>query len=107
MSTLGELITAISNRLLDQNGVAVSSSSITEAINDSIKYYKHKTFYFNQEFTTFTVASGSSTLASFPTDFLAFGKGGMAIQYSQQKWPLRVVTPSEFDLEDIEGTGPP
>lgn len=92
MSTFGEMQTYISKRLIDPSGTAVSASDVNYAINESIRYWKFRRFWFNEVADTTTLTANSAAFP-YPTDFLvpAIQDGGFVIEFGNIRYPLAKV----------------
>lgn len=90
--------TYISERLLDPNGTAVSTSSVAAAINDALRYWKYKRFWFNTASEDLTLTQ-SDPLMPLPDDFLVeIGlNDGFVIAYGSMRWPLIKKNPRDYD----------
>ena len=107
MATLSELQTKIAARLLDTSNTVVSLTQITAQINDTIKTWKYKRFWFNEASGNITLTAASATLTP-PSDFLIeIPKNGFTINYGNVKWPITKVSPLRYDDEDAQGNGLP
>lgn len=107
MSTLAELRTRISKRLLDKNNVAVSTSDVDLAINDAVDYWKQRRFWFNETSTT-VVLTIDDPVIPMPADFLfEITTGGFIIDYAQTRWKLTKVNLASYELNNTEGKGLP
>lgn len=98
MATFGQIRTAVSKRLLDPNGVAVSVSNVDEAINDAISYWKFRRFWFNEGYSTTILTPQDGTFA-LPNDFLvpATKDDGLNIEYSNNRYPLAKISQPQYD----------
>lgn len=98
MANLGEIQTYISKRLIDTNGTAVSAQDIITAINESIRYWKYRRFWFNEVEDTTTLTEGSADFP-YPDDFLvpAVKDGGFAIEYGNIRYPMTKVDKITYD----------
>lgn len=98
MSTFSQMKVYVSARLLDPDNTAVSVASVGDAINDAIKYWKFRRFWFNEVSDTATMTAGSSAFP-YPSDFLvpATQDDGFNIQYSSVRYPLQKITQGNFD----------
>lgn len=120
--TFGSIKTKISRKLIDAAQTAISDSGVGDALNDALRYWKQKRFWFNegQGFLTMDVndpyilGPGNSAPAgypgapSLPADFLyEFEKDGFVISYSKLFYRFRKVPPGEFDSANIQGQGIP
>ena len=109
MPTFATLKSNVAKRLLDASNVAVSEADVGTAINDAIKYYKYKRFWFNEfkEDVTLTASSRTVPQPSTATMLLPFQKGGLTITYSDIKYTLQKVTTGEYDNVDNGSLGIP
>jgi len=98
MATLSEMQVYISKRLLDPNNTVVSLSDITEAINDSINYWKKRRFWFNEVSDTATILNQDPSFP-YPADFLvpATGDNGFNIHYGNMRYPLVKISQGQYD----------
>jgi hypothetical protein len=100
MATFGEMQTYVSARLLDVNNIAVSASSVAGAINDAMRYWKYRRFWFNTADTTVTLVAEDPTIyLDSVTDFLVEMPmdDGFVIEYSGMRYPLQKRNPRDFD----------
>lgn len=98
MSTFAEMKTAVSERLLDPNNTSVSSANVGRAINDAIRYWKFRRFWFNQEFVSDNLTTGDTTIP-LPADFLVEVpmNDGFVIEYSGMRYPLIKKNTRDYD----------
>lgn len=98
MATFGDIQTAVSKRILDANNTAVSLSDVASSINDAIRYWKYRRFWFNEanDVGTLTAYSGAFP---YPSDFLvpATKDDGFFIQYGSIRYPLTKISQGEYD----------
>lgn len=109
MATFGELQIAVSKRLQDASNQAVALSDVASSINDSIRYWKFRRFWFNDKNTTLTMTARLSTVP-LPSDFLvnSIQDDGLNIQYSGSTYPLTKVSIEQFDSRFLDnGYGMP
>lgn len=104
MATFGEMQAYVSARLLDPNNTAVSSSSVAAALNDALRYWKIRRFWFNTASEDLTLTQGDP-LIPLPDDFLVElpMNDGFVIAYGEMRWPLIKKNPREYD--DVYLTG--
>lgn len=114
MATLGGMTTDIARRLYDDNNTAVSRADIQTAINDSIRFYKNRNFFFNNEVTTINMLNddnnfiGGNVLQNMPSDVLyLLEDSGMFITYNQSRYLMQKVQPWEYDWTNYESQGIP
>ena len=108
MATLGATKTAIARRLLDDSNTAITLVEIATAINEAIRHWKHKRFWFNTTSGTVSLAAADTTI-TLPSDFL-IDVPRNALTITQNGFPYRVrkVSPVIFDLYmNTETTGRP
>lgn len=98
MATFAELQSAVSERLLDPSGTAVSPANVAASINDSIAYWKFRRFWFNEGVFTSTLTQQDPILP-LPSDFLvpAFDDGAVTIEYSAMRYPLNKISNQTFN----------
>lgn len=98
MATLGEIQAYVSKRLIDPDAVAVSAEDIYTSVNESIRYWKLRRFWFNEVNDTATLTAGSASFP-YPSDFLVPAKktDGFAIEYGGIRYPLEKVTKQVYD----------
>jgi hypothetical protein len=109
MATFGAMQTYISARLLDPNNTAVPASSVAAAINDAIRYWKYRRFWFNTASEDLTLTQGDP-LMPLPDDFLVElpMNDGFVIAYGGMRWPLTKRNPRDYDNVYLEaGNGLP
>lgn len=109
MATFEAIQQRVSTRLKDPNNVDISVSDVSTVINDAIRHWSKKRFWFNEFEETVTLTAGNPvvTLVSNPNPIEVFKKGGMAINYASTRWPLSKVTSAEYDNMNAEGRGIP
>lgn len=129
-ANFGTLQAKVSRKLIDSNQTAVAASTVQEALNDALHYWKQKRFWFNEAQAYLTMdtsaALDGSTISDkyvlgygntnsnfpnapvLPSNFLyEFEKDGFVILYSKLKYRFRKVPPATFDDTDVGGTGIP
>lgn len=92
--------TYVSERLLDPNNTSISAANVGSAINDAIRYWKMRRFWFNTADTTVTLVQGDSEIyLTSITDFLVElpMDDGFVIEYSGIRYPLYKRNPRDFD----------
>jgi len=96
--------TRLAKLIKDPNNTVVSSADLDLAINDSLDYWKHKRFWFNEEEdAAVTFVSGTAAVADMPTDILyTLKKGGFVIDYQDSRYELTRVTSSQYDAMNNE-----
>lgn len=108
MATFGQIQTKVSTRLKDANNTAVSAPDVAAVVNDAIEHWSKKRFWFNEfeEEVTLTVNDPALVLVT-NTPLYLFQEDGVVINYSQTRWPLKKVSPSEYDRANTQGRGLP
>lgn len=98
MATFGEMQTSVSKRLLDPSNTSVSASDVALALNDAIKYWKFRRFWFNEVFDSATLTTQDGTIP-LSSDFLVPSTqgDGFVIEYSNLRYPLEKLTQQEYD----------
>lgn len=98
MATLGEMTVYISVRLIDPNNQAVTAPQVQQAINDAIRYWKYRRFWFNEANDTATMTANNASFP-YPTDFLvpALKDDGFCIEYAGISYPLSKVSEEVYD----------
>lgn len=98
MATFGEMQTYVSARLIDPQNTAVGASSVADAINESIRYWKLRRFGFNEAKDTVPLTL-NDPIIPLPTDFLVpfSDDDGFYIEYSGVRYPLRKITQQQYD----------
>ncbi len=104
MSTFGEVKTAIARRLIDEDNTAVSDVEIGEAINEAIKKWKVKRFWFNTTDTDLSILEDDTEI-SLPDDFLVeIPNNAITITFSQQVYKVSKYSPTRFDATFISNS---
>ena len=120
-ATYGSLQTKVSAKLIDSGNSAISASTVGDALNDALHYWKQKRFWFNEAQASLTmdindpyVLGYGNTNASYPNapvlpqNFLyEFEKDGFVIPYSKLFYRFKKVSPAQYDDNNIEGIGIP
>lgn len=104
MSTFGEVKTAIARRLFDEDNVAVTDIEIGEAINEAIKKWKVKRFWFNTTDADLSILEDDTQL-TLPSDFLVeVPRNPVTITFSQQTYQVKKYSPARFDATFISNS---
>ena len=108
MATFGELQTRASARLKDPDNTSVSASDVANVLNDAIQYWEKERFWFNEfeEPVTLTINDPAFVLAA-NTPLYLFKEDGVVINYANARWPLKKVSPAEYDGMNTQGRGLP
>lgn len=98
MATFGDIQTAVSKRLLDPQNTSVSLSDVANSINDAIRYWKFRRFYFNEVADSVTLTEQDPVIPMIG-DYLVSTQDddGFNIEYSNQRYPLRKISQQVFD----------
>lgn len=98
MANLGAIQSYIAKRLIDPSGTAVSAVDVIDGINESVRYWKFRRFWFNEVNDTATLTAGSASFP-YPDDFLvpALKDDGFAIEYGNIRYPLSKVVKQVYD----------
>lgn len=108
MATLGSLRGLIADRLQDPNYQSISASSVNAVINDSLRFYKFRRYWFNETEDDLPCTVNDPILPSLPSDFLyELNRGGLSIYYSNAVYPLVKIDTERFDNLNTEGLGMP
>lgn len=109
MATFSEITVKVSKRLLDANNIAVSSEDVASAINNAVKYWKFKRFWFNEAVMEEQLTIGSPVIP-LPTDFLVPSQkqNGFYIQDAGVRYQLAKIEDEEYNARWSEtATGLP
>lgn len=98
MATFGSIQTSVSKRLLDANNTAVDLSDVATAINDSVRYWKFRRFWFNETVFTGAMTPQVSSIP-FPADFLVpyTDSDGVQVVYGNTRYSLIKISSQEYD----------
>lgn len=98
MATFAEMVTFVSKRLIDPTNTAVSEDDVEEGINDAIRYWKYRRFWFNEVSDTATLTAQDPDFP-YPDDFLVpvIQDGGFVVEYGGVRWPLSKIDMPVFD----------
>lgn len=98
MSTFAQMKTYVSARLIDPNNQAVSGSQVGDALNDAIRYWKFRRFWFNEVADSATLTAQDPSFP-YPSDFLVpvLDNDGFYIQYSNVRYPLNKISEPQYD----------
>lgn len=70
MPTFGQIKQTVSRKLQNANLTSVSALNVGDAINDAIRFWRYRPFWFNQASVQLTLASGVQVISGLPSDFL-------------------------------------
>lgn len=98
MATFGEIQTNVSKRLLDASNTSVSSSDVAASINNSIRYWKYRNFWFNQISDTVTLTATDGTIPLTGSYLMPLhDDGGFVIEYSNMRYPLTKISDQQYN----------
>ncbi len=107
-NTLLSIRTRIGERLQDTSFQSISAASVTDVINQTLKYYKFRRFWFNDKEVDITLTQSTAVVPSMPTDLLCeLPDGGLTILYSNVYYPLQKVSSQIYDSDNVSATGLP
>lgn len=104
MATFGALITEAGKKLIDTSNTSVSAADIASALNDAIRYWKKRRFWFNETSSTITLTEDNADV-SWPSDILY--ELQFFITYNSCRYDIAKVSPNEYDAMNDEGAGMP
>lgn len=108
MATFGDLQTKASARLKDADNTAVSAPIVASVVNDAIEYWAKKRFWFNEFQETIALVQNDPKLPALSTPNLYLLKNdGIVIDYANTRWPVRQISPAEYDSVNVQGRGIP
>jgi hypothetical protein len=100
MGTLGTVATAISRRLLDENQTAVTAVEVREAINEAVRKWQAKSFWFNRTEAPISIAQGD-VFVSLPADyFTVVPRNPFTILFSGFTYQVKKYSAVRFDAID-------
>lgn len=100
MGTLGSVAIAISRRLFDENNTAVTPVEVREAINEAVKKWKVKRFWFNSTEAPLSIQTGD-VFVTLPNDFqMVVPRNAFTIQFSGFTYQVKKYSPLRFDAID-------
>lgn len=108
--TLATLTNRIGERLQDTSFQSISLASVIDVINQSLRYYKFRRFWFNDRAVPggITLVQGQNLVPNIPSDFLVeLPEGGLTIFYGNVYYPLEKRSSEIFDSENVSGIGLP
>lgn len=98
--TLGQMATAISRRLLDENNTAVTQVEVREAINEAFSKWKAKIFWFNRTEAPLSI-NETDIYVTLPSDFLCVvPRNSFTITFSGFTYQVKKYSPLRFDAID-------
>lgn len=115
MPTFQALQTKVSKKLIDANNTAISASDVGDALNDALRFWKFRRFWFNERQSTVTMdindpflflyGQSNATYPSAPTlpqYFLyEFPDDGFVIYYNQVRYPITKRHPLLYDNQAV------
>lgn len=106
--TLSTIRNRIGARLQDTSFRSVSSATVDDVINQSLKYYKFRRFWFNDTEADITLTQGVAVIPNIPSDLLQeIPEGGLTIFYGNIYYPLEKRSSQVFDTENVSAIGLP
>lgn len=104
MPTFAQIRSKVSKKLIDPNNTAISVADVGDAINDAIRYWKHKPFWFNQATGSVALMAGGTGGLSLPSDFLyENSENGFVIYDNGVTTSLVKRTNYDFDVDAATG----
>lgn len=95
-------------RLQDASFRSISSSNVDDVINQALKYYKFRRFWFNDTEVDITLTVSDRVVPDIPDDLLQeLPEGGLSIFYGNIYYPLEKRSSQLFDNDDVSATGLP
>ena len=108
MATLGSLRGLIAERLQDPNFQSISASSVNAVINDSLRFYKFRRYWFNETEADLTCTTNNPVLSPLPSNFLnVLLRGGLAVYYSNSVYSLSKIDTERYDNMNTNNLGLP
>ncbi len=107
-NTLLSIRNRIGKRLQDTSFRSISSADVDDVINQSLKYYKFRRFWFNDAEQDITLTQGVGVVPNIPADLLQeIPEGGLTIFYGNIYYPLEKRSSQVFDSENVSAIGLP
>lgn len=108
MSTLSQIRVRIARKLKDESYTDLSAATIDAEINRSIRHYKNKQFWFNDEIASITLTANTQAVPSIPSDLLYPTQvNALLVIDGQSKFNLEKLLPDEFKERDEDQVGLP
>lgn len=98
MATFEDIQDRMASRLKDESNTSVRQSELQDAINDAVRYWKKKIFWFNTDTFTDTLTAQDGEIP-LPSDFLIPVRADDAfwISYSSIRYPLTKVSEEQYN----------
>lgn len=109
MATLATIRTRVLAKLVDAGGSIAEPTAlqVTAEINSVIDFYEPHNFWFNETTATGTLTAGNAAVP-IPSDFNHFIEpNAIVIEQSGVRYPLKKVSPLQYDSTYSAGTGLP
>jgi len=104
VASFGDLQTSIAQKLNNAN----LSTEIKTAINSTIDFYENEHLWFQEAQSTITLTIDQPIVPNIPSDFnYGIANAGLVINDNSARFPLRKITPDEYDELNKEGQGRP
>lgn len=108
MPTFAQLRAKVSKKLIDPNNTAVSVADVGDAINDAIRFWQYRRFWFNEASTTTTLIVNNEIIPGIPSDFLYEDEeNGFVIPYANISYTLKKKPPKVLDGISTNAQGLP
>lgn len=108
MATLATVRAKIASVLQDDSLQSVSAANVDAIINDSIAFYKHQAFWFNEAKADLVCVTGDPVLSGLPSDFLCeLSHGGLTLFYANVYYGIEKVSTESYDSRNISALGLP
>ena len=101
--------TKVSKLIHDPSYTAISEEDVGAAINDALRYWKNKRFWFNEAVdTSVTFTASTAAIGDMPSDILyPLERGGIVLDYQNMRYELQKIRPEEYDAMNNETEGRP
>jgi len=108
MTALGTLTTRIAQKLLDTGNVVVSAPSIIDAVNESVRFWKRRSFWFNEFEETVVLSTNDPMLNLLTvTPLVVFENQGVVIIDQDERYDVTKVSSAIYDAANDEQQGRP
>ncbi len=106
--TLVTLRNRIGERLQDTSFRSISVATVNDIINQSLKYYKFRRFWFNDKEQDITLNVNDPIMPNIPTDLLQeLPEGALTIKYSNIFYPVMKRSSQVYDAMNVQAVGLP
>lgn len=98
MANFGDIVTNVSQIIIDPNNTAVDVATVKTYVNKAIAYWKLRRFWFNEVNDTATLTTHDNAFP-YPSDFLvpALKDDGFCIEYSGIRYPMAKISEPAYD----------